>query len=130
MRRKLIRLNPLSVLIGRVIQRERNIMGLTSDEVAHELGLGPSFWRLIESGVNNPHPNKAFGITKIFSRFEYIPLCVLLTTLSLSKTYREDEESIRELLFPSHDFLLLFIFRLGSPYQPSLSLSIKNSPSH
>ena len=58
--------NPLAQALGMVLKRRREIMGLTSSDIAELIGLGASYYRLIESGNNNLHISNTFKLSEAF----------------------------------------------------------------
>ena len=58
--------NPLGQAFGLAIRKERERLGLQSSEVAHAIGVKPSFYNLIENGSNYLHSNKSVMVVEAF----------------------------------------------------------------
>jgi hypothetical protein len=75
--------NPLAQAFGIVLRRQRDIMDKTSDEVADILGIGRSFYRLIESGTNNMHVSKTIALVDAFEeRIKFDAVSKILMAIS------------------------------------------------
>lgn len=87
--------NPLSWLFGEYLRQERNQLGETGDEMAQKLDLGASFYRMIESGNANMHPNKCIHIIHALreSHIEFGRLCKLLVGIQYIEYYIKRDES-------------------------------------
>lgn len=58
--------NPLARAFGKALQRQRDRLGKSSGEIAKAVEIGAGYYRLIESGSNNLHVNKALYLVKAF----------------------------------------------------------------
>ncbi len=61
-----IKKNPLNVILGTYLKRERNDLGLSSASVAEELKLGDSIYRMIEAGSASLNINRLSLLVAIF----------------------------------------------------------------
>lgn len=68
---KLLDRNPLSMALGFFLKKVReNQRGrITSAQVANAIGVGDSFYRMIEAGTANLHPSKALKLIKAFGDY-------------------------------------------------------------
>lgn len=58
--------NPLSQALGIALRKERLRLGLSTDEVARDIGIKASFYNLIENGSNFLHVNKSLMVSEAF----------------------------------------------------------------
>ncbi len=58
--------NPLNVIFGAYLKRERNNLGETSVRMAKKLNLGESIYRMIEAGAVNLNINRAMLVVRNF----------------------------------------------------------------
>lgn len=86
--------NPLSIALGYYFSEERKPS--TSKEIADVVGIGDSFYRMIEIGSAFIHPSKALDITKAFSK-QGIKLGALSTYLVVTQIYESNKNSIDEI---------------------------------
>jgi hypothetical protein len=101
-------INPLTVLLGHVFQKERGTLSLTNEEVANELKVQPSYYRAVEAGNYGLHASNAFMLPKVFPRFSYSSLALLLTTISVTNQYITDVQAYKDVLsvvFENDEFL-------------------------
>lgn len=75
--------NPLAQVLGIVLQKMRNALVMSSDDVARTLGLGGSSYRMIEAGSAILQPGKALRVIQTFERIEFAPLCKCLVALQV-----------------------------------------------
>lgn len=89
--------NPLTIAFGEVLKRQRDISGRTSDEIAEAIGIGSSYYRLMESGTNNLHISKAiklvtaFEETLTFDGVSKILMAISLMEVSANKLVQDAE---------------------------------------
>lgn len=75
--------NPLAQAFGMALRRQRDVMGKTSKDIAATLDIGPSFYRLVESGTNNLHVSKAIPLIDAFEgRLDFDGVSKILMTIS------------------------------------------------
>lgn len=60
--------NPLGVAFGSVCRLERKTLDISTEAMAHKLGIKPSFYKLVENGANYLHTNKSPAIVTAFNR--------------------------------------------------------------
>ena len=58
--------NPLAQAFGETLKRQRKNSGKTSEEIADTIGIGRSYYRLVESGTNHLHISKAVNLVTAF----------------------------------------------------------------
>ncbi len=87
--------NPLAQVLGIVLQKMRNAMVLSSDEVALRLGLGGSSYRMIEAGSAILQPGKSIRVIQTFERIEFAPLCKCLVALQVTEAGSGTAEDMR-----------------------------------
>lgn len=109
--------NPLSQLFGLLLQKLRTNMGLTSDEVAHKLGLGGSSYRMVEAGSGVFQAGRALELIQVFDQLEFEPLCRLLVAIQAMETNKKDWNSKREtaMLLSEADPQLSLVFKALEP---------------
>lgn len=83
-------LNPLAVAFGSALRQVRDKQGKSTKEIAADSGevITNSFYRLIESGRNNPSVAKAPFLHQKFQgepKLEYEPLVFLIATIAASE---------------------------------------------
>ncbi len=90
--------NPLAQAFGMVLRRQRDISGKTSDEIAEAIGIGASYYRLVESGTNNLHISKVVKLVTAFEgvlKFEAVSkvlLSVSLMEVTANKLIQDAED--------------------------------------
>ncbi len=87
--------NPLMQALGLVLQRMRNFMVLSSDDVAAKLGLGGSSYRMVEAGSAVLQPGKALQVIKSFERIEFEPMCKILIAIQVMESGIESIDDMR-----------------------------------
>ena len=88
--------NPLAQALGLVLQKTRDKMGgISSSEIASQLGLAASHYRMIEAGSAILQPSRAIKIVQTFETIEFIPLCQLLVSIQLIDSARQSIEDMR-----------------------------------
>ncbi len=87
--------NPLMQALGLVLQRMRNFMVLSSDEVAAKLGLGGSSYRMVEAGSAVLQPGKALLVIKTFERIELDPLCKIMVAIQVMESGIDSIDDMR-----------------------------------
>lgn len=76
--------NPLAQAFGMVLRIYRDRIGKSSDEIAENMGIGGSYYRLIESGANNLHISKVVALADAFEgKFDFDAVSKLLMALSI-----------------------------------------------
>lgn len=78
--------NPVAEVFGEMLRRQRSISGRSSEEIADLIGIGRSYYRLVESGSNNLHISKAI---KLVSAFEDVYKFDAVSKLLLAISYME-----------------------------------------
>ena len=85
--------NPLAVALGIVFKRARNITSRSSTEIANEIGIKPSFYRLIESGANHLHVSKALSVVDAFEgNLSFDGIIKILGCISIMEVYGKNAE--------------------------------------
>lgn len=59
--------NPLGVAFGAACRAERKTQDMSADQLAEQLGIKPSFYKLVENGTNYLHTNKSPAIVNAFN---------------------------------------------------------------
>src|SRR3989339_680624 len=75
--------------------------GVSSSEIALQLGLAASHYRMIEAGSAILQPSRAIKLVRAFAAIEFIPLCQVLVTIQILDTTKEsvrDMQTVTELL--------------------------------
>jgi len=76
--------NPLAQALGLVLQELRDKMGgISSSEIASQLGLAASHYRMIEAGSAILQPSRAIRIVQTFDTIEFVPLCEVLVSTQM-----------------------------------------------
>ena len=76
--------NPLGIAFGMILKRERAASGKSSDELAKAIGIGESYYRLVESGTNNLHVSKIIRVVNAFDgRLSFDGVSKVMLALSL-----------------------------------------------
>ncbi len=88
--------NPLAQLFGVLLQKMRTDMGVSSDEVAHKMGLGGSSYRMVEAGSATYQPGRALELIQVFPEIEFDPLCRLLVAIQTIENNKKSWKSKRE----------------------------------
>lgn len=114
--------NPLAQVLGIVLQKMRNALVLSSDEVALTLGLGGSSYRMIEAGSAILQPGKALKVIQAFERIEFAPLCKCLVALQVMEAGTGSPDDMRSAcrLLGEIDPLLHDVLEKLNPIWPSL----------
>lgn len=85
--------NPLAVALGMVFRRTRDVMNRSSKEIAEEIGIKASFYRLIESGTNHLHISKTLSVVDAFEgRLSFDGIMKTLTCISVMEVYGKSAE--------------------------------------
>lgn len=88
--------NPLAKALGLVLQQMRDKMGgISSSQIATQLGLAAPHYRMIESGSAIMQPSKALRIVQTFGTIEFIPLCEVLVSIQLLDANRKTVRDMR-----------------------------------
>jgi len=94
--------NPLAQAFGLALQTMRDRKGgVSSSEIALQLGLAASHYRMIEAGSAILQPSRAIKVVRAFAAIEFIPLCQVLVTIQILDTTKEsvrDMQTVTELL--------------------------------
>lgn len=90
--------NPLSVVFGRVLQDFRKKQSQKAEDISQRIGVGPSAYRMIESGYANLNPARALELISIewFQEIKYEKLAKLLTGIQILEPVRSDAETLME----------------------------------
>lgn len=109
--------NPLMQALGLVLQRMRNFMVLSSDEVASKLGLGGSSYRMVEAGSAVLQPGKALLVIKTFERIELDPLCKIMVAIQVMESGIDSIDDMRAMskLLGEADIELHMLFEKFDP---------------
>jgi hypothetical protein len=76
--------NPLAQTLGLVFQELRGKMGgISSSEIASQLGLAASHYRMIEAGSAILQPSRAIRVVQTFDTIEFVPLCEILVSIQM-----------------------------------------------
>ena len=76
--------NPLAQALGLVLQELRDKMGgVSSSQIASDLGLAASHYRMIEAGSAILQPSRAIRVVQTFDTIEFIPLCEVLVSIQV-----------------------------------------------
>lgn len=112
--------NPLMQALGLVLQRMRNFMVLSSDEVASKLGLGGSSYRMVEAGSAVLQPGKALLVMKTFERVELDPLCKIMVAIQVMESGIDSIDDMRAMskLLGEADTELHNLFEKFDPLWP------------
>ncbi|MBL7994976.1 hypothetical protein JNM05_06345 [bacterium] len=112
--------NPLMQALGLVLQRMRNFMVLSSDEVASKLGLGGSSYRMVEAGSAVLQPGKALLVIKSFERIELDPLCKIMVAIQVMESGIDSIDDMRAMskLLGEADAELHDLFEKFDPLWP------------
>jgi len=98
--------NPLAQALGLVLQNTRDTMGgISSSEVASQLGLAASHYRMIEAGSAILQPSRAVRVVQTFETIEFIPLCQILVAIQIldaAKRSVSDMRTTTELLIEAN----------------------------
>jgi len=87
--------NPLAQALGLVLSELRDKMGgVSSSQVASELGLAASHYRMIEAGSAILQPSRAIRVVQTFDTIEFIPLCEVIVSIQVLDGARQ---SIRDM---------------------------------
>jgi len=114
---KKIKNNPLSIVLGMYLSRERNKLpdNNSSKEIAQKIGFtGISFYRMIEAGLANLHPSKVLDVLKAFplSNINLDAFCKYLVAIQLVETrlnsYAEFNDAIYQLSVADEKLKKLF----------------------
>lgn len=106
--------NPLSQALGAFLRKERDLMRKTSNEIAKEINIGASFYRMIEAGSANIHPSRVLNIINSFpnSGIELNSLCKYLVAIQMIEpslnSYQELRQAIDNLSEADGEFERLF----------------------
>jgi hypothetical protein len=88
--------NPLAQALGLVLQEMRDKMGgASSSQVASELGLAASHYRMIEAGSAILQPSRAIRVVQTFATIEFIPLCEVLVSIQILDSARQSIRDMR-----------------------------------
>jgi hypothetical protein len=87
--------NPMAQALGLVLSELRDKMGgVSSSQVASELGLAASHYRMIEAGSAILQPSRAVRVVQTFDTIEFIPLCEVLVSIQVLDGARQ---SVRDM---------------------------------
>ena len=88
--------NPLAQALGLVLQNCRDKMGgISSSEIASELGLAASHYRMIEAGSAILQPARAIRVVQTFDTIEFVPLCQVLVAIQILDSTKQSIEEMR-----------------------------------
>ncbi len=94
--------NPLAQGFGLVLAAMRDQMGgIPSSEIAAQLGLAASHYRMVESGSAILQPSRAIRVIQAFDTIEFVPLCQVLVAIQVldpSKESLQDMQTAIDLL--------------------------------
>jgi transcriptional regulator with XRE-family HTH domain len=108
--------NPLSLVLGAYLRKERDMLRKTSNQVAQEIEIGSSFYRMIEAGSANLHPSRLLKILNAFpnSGIEFDLLSKYIVAIQMVETNLGSLDDLRrtvsELMAADADFEKLFKF--------------------
>ncbi|MHC4457238.1 MAG: helix-turn-helix domain-containing protein [Planctomycetota bacterium] len=101
--------NPLAQALGLVLQSMRDKLGgISSSEIASQLGLAASHYRMIEAGSAILQPSRAIKIVQTFGTIEFVPLCQILVSIQILDSAKQSVKDMRtttELLIEAHPTL-------------------------
>lgn len=101
--------NPLAQALGLVFQGLRDKMGgVSSSEIASQLGLAASHYRMVEAGSAILHPSRAIRVVQTFETIEFVPLCQVLVSIQIVDSVKQsinDMQTTIELLLEAHPAL-------------------------
>jgi hypothetical protein len=106
--------NPLSIALGTFFARERNLLRDNSKEMANKIGIGESFYRMIEAGSANLHPSRVLQVIKAFpnSSINLDALCKFLVAIQMVEsnlsTYETFRQAINDLVAADNKIQKLF----------------------
>jgi hypothetical protein len=88
--------NPLAQALGMVLQNCRDKMGgISSFDIASELGLAASHYRMIEAGSAILQPARAIRVVQTFDTIEFVPLCQVLVAIQILDSTKQSIEDMR-----------------------------------
>ena len=88
--------NPLAQTLGLVFQTMRDKMGgVSSSEIAAQLGLAASHYRMIEAGSAILQPSRAIRVVQTFETIEFVPLCQVLVAIQILDTAKDSVRDIQ-----------------------------------
>tara|TARA_B100001971_G_C17951043_1_gene412565 strand:- start:64 stop:642 length:579 start_codon:yes stop_codon:yes gene_type:complete len=124
---------PLCVALGKALQKARKQEGKNSLELAADVGLSASLWRLIEVGACTLTSCHALSVVKALpcSRIEFTPLAVLLTAIEHVKKCENKKEVCSDLVAvePSLKHVLLQVGSVSENEGVNLVLDYIRRPS-
>jgi len=106
--------NPLSQALGSYFRKERDLLRKTSNELAKDIDIGASFYRMIEAGSANLHPSRVLKVIYAFpnSGIELNALCKYLVAVQMVETnlssLRDLKNAIEDLSDADGEFEKLF----------------------
>jgi hypothetical protein len=87
--------NPLLQAFGMSLRKHRGILGLSYDEVADAIGIGSSFYRLVESGTNHLHVRNVVSLIDAFSgRLKFDGVSKILMAISIMEMTANKAEKV------------------------------------
>jgi len=85
--------NLMAQALGLVLQGFRDKMGgISSSDIASQLGLAASHYRMIEAGSAILQPSRAIRVVQTFDTIEFIPLCQVLVSIQILDTVKESNQ--------------------------------------
>ncbi len=88
--------NPLAQALGLVLQGMRDEMGgVSSLQIAGQLGLAASHYRMIEAGSAILQPARAIRVVQTFDTAEFIPLCQVLVCIQILDSVKQSVTDMR-----------------------------------
>ena len=88
--------NPLAQSLGLVLQGMRDDMGgISSSQIARQLGLAASHYRMIEAGAAILQPARAIRVVQTFDTVEFIPLCQALVCVQILDSVKQSVTDMR-----------------------------------
>ncbi len=89
--------NPLSQALGSYFRKERDLLRKTSNEVAIEIEIGSSFYRMIEAGSANLHPSRLLKVINAYpnSGIEFDLLCKYVVGIQMVESSLNSMEELK-----------------------------------
>jgi len=76
--------NPLGQVFGMVLRKTRDILVKGSSEIAVSMGIGESYYRVVESGGNALHVNKSMALTDAFEgKFHFDAVVKIISAITI-----------------------------------------------
>ncbi len=114
-----ISINPLSVLLGAYLAKERNLLRMNSKDMANQIGIGESFYRMIEAGLANLHPSRVLDFIKSFpnSQINFDAICKFLVAVQMVENNLSSYDQLKKVIdeMSAADFKLQKLFAVMEP---------------